>query len=156
LLPDHAERVDSVAWANDNKTIFYTVEDEVSKRSYRLYRHNVGTSGPDGMIYEEKDERFDVGTGKTRSKAYLLLISGSHTTSEARYIPADQPMAEMESGWNLANRTSSTTRTTMAVYFYIRVKRHGPQFPPGQGAGLGSRQQKLARGRAPSRQCHAR
>src|SRR5580693_7935318 len=94
MLADHAERVDSVAWANDNKTIFYTVEDEVSKRSYRMYRHAVGTSGSDTMVYEEKDERFDVGTNKTRSKAYLLLISGSHTTSEARYIPADQPMAE--------------------------------------------------------------
>src|ERR1700722_2371211 len=66
LLADHVERVDSIAWANDNKTIFYTVEDEVSKRSYRMYRHEAGTSGPDTLIYEEKDERFDVGTGKTR------------------------------------------------------------------------------------------
>ena len=46
ILVDHAERVDSVAWANDNKTIFYTVEDQVSKRSYQMYRHTVGTSGP--------------------------------------------------------------------------------------------------------------
>src|SRR5216110_1515543 len=47
ILVDHAERVDSVAWANDNKTLFYTVEDAVSKRPYQLYRHTVGTSGPD-------------------------------------------------------------------------------------------------------------
>ena len=47
LLGDHAERVDSVTWANDNKTIFYTVEDAVSKRGYQLYRHAVGTVGPD-------------------------------------------------------------------------------------------------------------
>src|SRR5713226_6914957 len=79
LLVDHAERVDSVAWVNDNKTLFYTVEDEISKRSYQLYRHASGTSGRDTLIYEEKDERFDIGTGKTRSKAYILLISGSHT-----------------------------------------------------------------------------
>src|SRR5467141_5156507 len=57
LLPDHAERVDSVAWANDNKTIFYTVEDEVSKRSYRLYRHNFGTSVTNALIYQEKNEK---------------------------------------------------------------------------------------------------
>src|SRR6266853_947122 len=93
LLVDHAERVDSVAWVNDNKTIFYTTEDAVSKRSNQFYRHTVGTAGPDTLVYEEKDERFDIGAGKTRSKAYLLLISGSHTTSEARYIPADHPMA---------------------------------------------------------------
>src|SRR5271168_5182289 len=93
-LVDHAERVDSVAWANDNKTIFYTVEDDVSKRSYQLYRHAVGTSGPGTLVYEEKDERFDIGVQKTRSKSYLFLVSGSHTTTEARYIPAAEPLAD--------------------------------------------------------------
>jgi oligopeptidase B len=93
LLPDHAERIGSLVWANDNKTIFYTVEDAVTKRQYRLYRHTVGTEGPDDLIYEEKDERFDVAVDKTRSKVYIFLISASHTTSEVRFIPADQPMA---------------------------------------------------------------
>jgi len=59
-----------------------------------MYRHNVGTTGPDPLIYEEKDEKFDVFTGKTRSKAYLFLFSGSHTTTEVRYIPANQPQAD--------------------------------------------------------------
>jgi oligopeptidase B len=95
-LVDHAERVGSVVWANDNKTIFYTQEDAVSKRSYRLYRHAAGTAGEGDLVYEEKDERFDVYAGKTRSQAYIFLICGSHTTSEARYIPADQPMAEFK------------------------------------------------------------
>jgi oligopeptidase B len=92
-LTDHVERVGSVVWAKDNKTIFYTVEDATTKRQYRLYRHTVGTAGSDDLVYEEKDERFDVFATKTRSKTYILLISGSHTTSEARYISADQPMA---------------------------------------------------------------
>ena len=95
-LVDHAERVGSVVWANDNKTIFYTQEDEVSKRQYRLYRHSVGTAETDALVYEEKDERFEVEAVKTRSGAYIFLISSSHTTSEARYIPADQPMAEFK------------------------------------------------------------
>jgi oligopeptidase B len=96
MLPDHAERVGSVAWANDNKTIFYTTEDATTKRQNQVFRHTAGTSGADPVIYEEKDERFSVGCGKTRSKAYLFIITGSHTTSEARYIPADQPMAEFK------------------------------------------------------------
>ena len=96
MLPDHAERVGSVAWANDNKTIFYTTEDATTKRQNQVFRHTAGTSGTDPVIYEEKDERFSVGCGKTRSKAYLFIITGSHTTSEARYIPADQPMAEFK------------------------------------------------------------
>src|SRR5882762_4518390 len=69
LLPDHAERVGSVVWANDNKTIFYTVEDDTTKRQYQVYRHTAGTSGSDKLAYEEKDEKFDVYAGKTRSKA---------------------------------------------------------------------------------------
>jgi oligopeptidase B len=90
-LADHAERVGSVVWANDNKTIFYTVEDATTKRQYRLYRHTVGTTRPDDLIYEEKDERFEVDAWKTRSKAYIFLVVASATTSEVRYIPADQP-----------------------------------------------------------------
>src|SRR5215467_4065312 len=79
VLPDHAERVDSLAWANDNKTLFYSVEDATTKRGYQMYRHTAGTNVNDPLVYEEKDERFDVFTGKTRSKAYIFLISASHT-----------------------------------------------------------------------------
>src|SRR5216117_3196514 len=46
------ERVTSVAWASDNRTLFYTVEDETTKRSHRLYRHVLGSGDPDPLIYE--------------------------------------------------------------------------------------------------------
>jgi oligopeptidase B len=127
LLADHAERVDSIAWANDNKTIFYTVEDEVSKRSYRMYRHNVGTTGPDPLIYEEKDEKFDVFTGKTRSKAYLFLFSGSHTTTEVRYIPANQPQAD----WKVLEPRKQDVEyypDHSGDFIYIRVNDTGRNF----------------------------
>src|SRR5205085_10313752 len=83
----------SVVWANDNKTLFYTVEDS-AKRQYRLYRHVVGSTDPDPLVYEEKDESFSIGAGKTRSRKFIILESGSHTTSEARYLSADQPTGE--------------------------------------------------------------
>jgi len=89
FFADKAEKVVSVAWAADNKTIFYTVEDP-AKRSYRLYRHRIGETG-DTLVYEEKDELFRVHVGRTRSKAYIVLSIGSHTTSEARYLKADSP-----------------------------------------------------------------
>ena len=95
-LVDHAERVGSVVWANDNKTIFYSQEDAVSKRQYRLYRHTAGTAEADALVYEEKDERFDVSATKTLSQAYIFLLLTSHTTSEARYIPASDPTAEFK------------------------------------------------------------
>jgi oligopeptidase B len=95
-LPRRIERVTSVAWASDNRTLFYTVEDETTKRSYRLYRHDLGSPAAEGdaLLYEEKDERFRIQVERTRSGAFVLLTIASHTTSEVRFVPADQPLAE--------------------------------------------------------------
>jgi oligopeptidase B len=93
LLPERIERVTSVAWASDNKTLFYTVEDETTKRSHRLYRHVLG-AGPDALLYEETDERFHVEIERARSGAYLLLTSASHTTSEVRFLRSDDPFGQ--------------------------------------------------------------
>ena len=126
-LADHAERVGSVVWANDNKTIFYTQEDAVSKRQYRMYRHTVGTTGADALVYEEKDERFDVYAGKTRSDAYIFLFCASHTTSEARYIAADQPMAEFKVV-EPRKQDVQYYPDHNGEYFYIRVNDTGRNF----------------------------
>jgi oligopeptidase B len=93
LRPETAEKVGSVAWANDGQTLFYTTDDP-AKRPYRLYRLRLGASLPGDLVYEEKDELFRIGVGRSRSKGFIFLGSGSHTTSEVRYIPADQPAAE--------------------------------------------------------------
>jgi len=93
-LPVRIERVTSAAWAADNRTLFYTVEDETTKRSYRLYRHVLGSTEPDTLLYEEHDERFRIEVERSRSGAFLLLTIASHTTSEVRFIPAGQPSAE--------------------------------------------------------------
>jgi oligopeptidase B len=92
-LPERIERVTSAAWAADNRTLFYTVEDETTKRSYRLYRHVLGANVPDAILYEEGDERFRIDVERTRSGAFLLLTIASHTTSEVRFLPASQPGA---------------------------------------------------------------
>jgi oligopeptidase B len=86
-----AERVSSVAWANDDKTLFYVVDHPVNKNPYRLYRHTLGKSGADDLVYEEKDEMFGIGVERSRSRGYVFLTSASHTTSEVRYLPADKP-----------------------------------------------------------------
>jgi oligopeptidase B len=90
-----AERVTSVAWANDNKTIFYTQEEAVTKRSHKFFRTTLGSDKSD-LLYEEKDELYRIFGGKTRSKGYVMLIVASSTTSECRYIPADQPAGELK------------------------------------------------------------
>jgi oligopeptidase B len=126
-LTDHAERVGSVVWANDNRTIFYTQEDATSKRQYRLYRHTVGSSDSDALVYEEPDEKFTVRAFKTRSEAYIILELRSHTTSEARYIPAKDPAVD----W----KTIEPRKQGVEYYadhnadsFYIRANDTGRNF----------------------------
>jgi oligopeptidase B len=95
LLPERVERTGSIVWAADNKTLFYTVEDEEQKRQYQLFRHVLGSPhAQDVLVYEETDERFNIGAGRTRDDRYIVLESASHTTSEAQFLPADTPAAE--------------------------------------------------------------
>jgi oligopeptidase B len=91
-LPDTAERVGSIAWAADSTILLYTTEDEVTKRHDHVFRHRVGDSAAqDVVVYEEKDERFNLEVDKTRDCKYLLLESGSHTTNEWQFLSADTP-----------------------------------------------------------------
>jgi oligopeptidase B len=91
LYPERMEKTGSAAWASDSRTLFYTVEDH-AKRQYRLHRHMLGSIGTDEIIYEEPDERFNIGVERSRSRSYLFLAIGSHTTSEYRFLKADAPM----------------------------------------------------------------
>ncbi|HEX5707331.1 MAG TPA: S9 family peptidase [Pyrinomonadaceae bacterium] len=84
-------KVVSAFWANDNRTLFYVTEDS-AKRPHKLFRHTIGEpKEKDVLVYEEKDELYRLGAYRTRSRGYVLLESGSSTTTEARYIPADRP-----------------------------------------------------------------
>ena len=126
-LADHAERVGSVVWANDNQTIFYTQEDAVEKRQYRLYRHAAGSTAADILVYEEPDEKFNVRAYKTLSDSYIFLVSASHTTSEARYIPAKQP----DGDWKILEPRKQGVEyypDHNGDSFYIRVNDTGRNF----------------------------
>jgi oligopeptidase B len=90
LLSEKVERVGRVMWATDNKTIFYSTEDAVTKRSDKFWRHEIGTDKTD-LIYEDKDELFDVDGYRTRDRKMILIFSGSKTSTEFHYIPADKP-----------------------------------------------------------------
>jgi oligopeptidase B len=92
VLDERVERVGSLVWAADSRTLFYTVEDEEQKRKYRLYRHLLGTPhAADVLVMEEPDERFNLGAGRTRDGRYIVIESSSHTTSEGWLVPADSP-----------------------------------------------------------------
>jgi oligopeptidase B len=94
-LAENIERVDSVAWAADNKTLFYVTEDAVSKRSDKFWRHVIGTDKND-LLFEEKDENFDLGAGRSEDKKIIFLSSFAKTSREYRYLPADNPTGEFK------------------------------------------------------------
>lgn len=91
-LPDEIENIEySVVWANDNKTIFYSVPDE-SKRPHRLMRHPLGTDpSADALIYEENDAAFYLSASKSKTKSFIFINLWSITTSEVWYLDANRP-----------------------------------------------------------------
>jgi oligopeptidase B len=95
LGPEAIPRVTSFDWMEDGKTLIYAVEHPQTKRSYQVFRHVLGEA-KDDLLYEEKDERFNVFVNKSRDRQVLFITSGSLTTSEVRYLPADRPAAELK------------------------------------------------------------
>jgi oligopeptidase B len=128
LLPERVERTGSVVWAADNRTLLYTVEDEVQKRQYRFYRHILGQPhSEDPLVYEEVDERFNIGAGRTRDREFVILECSSHTTTEEYFLRADTP----EGQWTLIE----PRRDNIEYYvdhrnglFYIRTNDTGRNF----------------------------
>ena len=79
-------------WANDNKTLFYTLKDETTLRSEAIYKHRLNTDPKsDELIYEETDDTFGVSVYKTKSKKYLVIASYSTLTTEYQILNADTP-----------------------------------------------------------------
>ena len=125
---DTADRVGSVTWAADGQTLFYTTEDEQTKRQDRLWRHELGEpTDSDVEVHHEEDERFNLGIGRTRDGKYLLMEAGSHTTSETRFLDAATPAAEFvviaprvdEQEYSVDHRDG---------VFYVRVNDTGKNF----------------------------
>ena len=126
VFPDTAERVTSVVWANDNKTLFYGTEDPVTKRSNLIHRHTLDTdTGHDQLAFDEKDERYNVRVQKTRDGKYLLLGDHSHITGEYRILAADQP----DGAWKMVEPRKEGVEYNLdegngLLYFHINDTSH--------------------------------
>lgn len=85
----------SATWANDNKTLFYTVKDEKTLRSDKVFKHKLGkASSTDALIFHEKDETFGVAVYKSKSKKYLIIACYSSLTNEYYILNANTPDGE--------------------------------------------------------------
>ncbi len=95
ILPDKIERVTSTEWSSDGKYLFVSIEDDVTKRSDKVWRHTVGTND-NKLLFEEKDELFGLGVGRSRDGKMLFVSSYASTMREWRYLPADQPTGDFK------------------------------------------------------------
>lgn len=98
IFEDKIEKVTgSAVWANDNKTIFYSSQDEVTLRSDKIFKHKLGSKQADDiLVYFEKDDTYNVEIAKSKSKKYLAIESGSTLTTEYRILNADNPDGKFE------------------------------------------------------------
>ena len=127
LLDDKIEDVSyGLEWANDSRTVFYTVEDH-AKRPYRLLRHELGQTADDAVIFEEPDELFRVGLSKTKDHAFLVLRIASIETSECRLLNADlgEPAFHLVEPRDPGHRYSVEHRGGL---LYILSNRDAPNF----------------------------
>lgn len=93
-LPDRIENVgDSLVFAEDGKTIFYTILDDAN-RSYKLMRHELGAT-KDEEVYHEKDDAFFITVQKSRSRRFIFVALQSQAASEWRYIDAKSPRGKL-------------------------------------------------------------
>ncbi|HLA39022.1 MAG TPA: S9 family peptidase [Candidatus Glassbacteria bacterium] len=85
----------NMAWAEDNRTLFYTRQDLETLRCYQVWRHTLGADpAGDVLVYEEKDETFSCYVFKTKSKKYLMIGCDQTLSSEFRCLAADNPAGE--------------------------------------------------------------
>ncbi|MEE9169155.1 MAG: S9 family peptidase [bacterium] len=98
IYPDEIPNVTgNVAWANDNKTLFYGKKDLTTLRSYQIYKHVLGTDpARDELVFEEKDDTFSCYVSKTKSKKYLFIGSFQTLSSEYRFLDAGYPEGDFK------------------------------------------------------------
>jgi oligopeptidase B len=125
VLPNTAERVTSVQWSADNRSIFYATEDPVTKRSNMLWRQSLEDEAE--LVYHEKDKLFTLQLSRSKDHKFLFMRSNSTDTWETRYLPSDQPLGEFrvvlsrEKGHKYEVEHNAGT-------FYLRTNQGGRNF----------------------------
>ena len=84
-----------LAWANDNRTIFYVAKDPETLLGLHVKKHVLGDdSEADAVAFEQKDKSFYTGVCKSKSERYIFIHMESTVSSEWRYAAADDPALE--------------------------------------------------------------
>ena len=115
-------------WANDGQTLFYTRQDPKTLRSYQVFRHQIGTPPEDDtLVYQEDDETFWCGIGKSRSRKFIFIRSSQTLSTEYRYLDAKRPNAEPKI-FQARQRDHEYDLDHIGDHFYIRSNLHAKNF----------------------------
>ncbi|WP_114985669.1 S9 family peptidase [Cyclonatronum proteinivorum] len=118
----------NLSWAADNATIFYSKQDPQTLRSYQIYRHRLGSNpAANALVFQEDDETFTTYVKRTKSRAYIMLVSYSTVSTEYRFIPADKPTATPELLQARA-RHHEYFADHFGDHFYIRTNHEAQNF----------------------------
>lgn len=93
VYPDTITGVSAnLVWADDNRTLFYVENDPETLLTVRVRKHVLGTPvEQDALVYEEQDDSFYMGIGRTRDERFITIGVESTVSSELRYAPASDP-----------------------------------------------------------------
>ncbi len=113
------------AWANDNKTVFYTKKDPVTLRSVAIYKHILGTDvSEDVLVFEEKDDTFGTFVYKSKSNKYIIIGSYNTLSNEYRFVDANHP----DDAFKIVQTRERNLEYSIAHYqnnFYILTNKDG-------------------------------
>ena len=129
---DYPERIQNtggeMAWAADNKTVFYTRKDATTLLPYQVYRHVLGTDPKnDALVYEEKDNTYNVHVSRSKSKKYIGLNMVSSLSSEYRYVDAAVP-TEQPKVFQRREKDHLYDVEHLGDKFYIRTNLGAPNY----------------------------
>ena len=117
----------NMAWAEDDRTLFYTKRDPQTLRAYQVFRHELGADpASDALVYEETDEEFSSRVWKTKSKEFLVISSSQTTMDEHRILDAAKPTGEF-TVLTPRERGHEHGIDHLGDHFYIRTNRGGAE-----------------------------
>jgi oligopeptidase B len=118
ILPYEVPNITSIAWANDNKTLYYGTKDLQTLRADRIRKHTLGNPNADVDVYYEKDSSFSTAVSRTKSGKFISITSYSTLSSDVQIADADNANATFKIFQN-RERNHLYTIDHLGDQFYI-------------------------------------
>ena len=117
LVPQAIGKVSSLDWGAGHDVIYYVTENE-AKRSDKVHRWTLST-GKYELVYEDKDELYNVDVFRTRDGQFMVCHSESKLTSESLVLPADSPSLALRSLLGRTENVKYYTEHRDGRFYYV-------------------------------------